>query len=112
MYKRQTDTLIDLNNTYTQNTASGFGGAISTAKNLTETNGKFIGNSAAYGGAITNQGFTITDLNNTYTNNIATVEGGAINTYGCLLYTSRQFAGFETRNSKKRKRIVTGKACR
>lgn len=86
-----TDTLIDLNNTYTQNTASGFGGAISTAKNLTETNGKFIGNSAAYGGAITNQGFTITDLNNTYTNNIATVEGGAINTYGTQNETNGTF---------------------
>ena len=87
--------LTDLNNTYTKNTAFGFGGAVYTANNLTETNGNFTDNSAAYGGAITNQGFILTDLNNKYTNNTASVEGGAINTFG----TQNETKGYFLNNS-------------
>jgi Bacterial Ig-like domain (group 3) len=66
------------NSTFTNNTATAWGGAILGYGTTTVTGSTFTGNSAQYGGGILNYGGPTTITNSTFYNNSASLEGGGI----------------------------------
>ncbi|MDO5825544.1 MAG: Ig-like domain repeat protein [Methanosphaera sp.] len=83
-------TLNSNNNTYENNTAIRYGGAIDNLGTIISTNDSFINNTASYGGAIFNSG-TLTSTDTTFAENTADSMGGVIYNYGTLTSTNTTF---------------------
>ena len=80
-----------INLTFTNNNATGYGGAIYNNGTLTVTNDKFTNNIASwYGGAIYNSGI-LNGNNNIFYNNTVNSEGGAIYNNNTLSETNSTF---------------------
>jgi filamentous hemagglutinin family protein len=73
----QGSTLNLANSTFSNNSTSGNGGAISSSGRINITNSTFSNNSAGFGGAISSSG-RINITNSTFSNNSASINGGAI----------------------------------
>lgn len=87
-----TDGALDItNSTFTQNSASGNGGAIYNIKNTTNINSStFTSNSAVNGGAVANDS-TINISNSKFNDNSASANGGAVYNKGNLTVTDSEF---------------------
>lgn len=86
------DGALDItNSTFTQNSASGNGGAIYNIKNTTNINSStFTSNSAVNGGAVANDS-TINISNSKFNDNSASANGGAVYNKGNLTVTDSEF---------------------